>query len=156
MHPNEELLTRFYEAFQRRDAKAMAACYAADARFSDPVFPDLRGADVLRMWGMLAAGATDLQVTFRAVHADDTAGSAHWDAVYTFSKTGRKVHNRIDARFGFRAGLIVRHQDAFGFWRWSRQALGFTGWVLGWTPLVRDAVRRQAAARLADFKKQRA
>src|ERR1017187_3759798 len=31
-------LTRFYEAFARRDGDAMAAMYAPDATFEDPVF----------------------------------------------------------------------------------------------------------------------
>jgi ketosteroid isomerase-like protein len=38
-----ELIERFYAAFGRKDGDAMAACYAPDARFSDPVFGELRG-----------------------------------------------------------------------------------------------------------------
>ncbi|HUR61811.1 MAG TPA: nuclear transport factor 2 family protein [Candidatus Thermoplasmatota archaeon] len=150
-HPNEELLQQFYEAFRRRDAKGMAECYAADVRFSDPVFPGLKGAQVGRMWRMLLSGGTDLELAFRDVKADDATGSAHVEARYTFTKTGRKVHNVLASRFWFRNGLIVEHRDSFGFWRWSRQALGATGALLGWTPLVRKAVRRQAAERLARF-----
>ena len=40
---NQQLIERFYRAFDEGDGDAMAACYAPDARFSDPVFPDLRG-----------------------------------------------------------------------------------------------------------------
>lgn len=152
MHPNEKMLTKFYTAFQSRDGKAMASCYAKAATFSDPVFPDLRGAEVGRMWAMLAKGAKDLNITFNAVIADDNAGSVHWEATYTFSKTGRKVHNVIEARFEIKGGKIVRHVDSFSFWRWSGQALGPVGWLLGWTPLVRNKVRRDAAARLAAFR----
>ena len=47
LHANAELLNRFYSAFQRGDAETMAACYHADARFSDPVFTALQGAEVL-------------------------------------------------------------------------------------------------------------
>ena len=36
---NKQLIERFYAAFGRRDGDAMAACYAPDASFSDPVFP---------------------------------------------------------------------------------------------------------------------
>src|SRR6478672_11208014 len=39
---NADLIRRFYSAFAARDADTMAACYAPDARFSDPVFTDLR------------------------------------------------------------------------------------------------------------------
>lgn len=152
MHPNEATIKRFYEAFQRRDAKAMAACYAKGATFSDPVFQNLRGPEVTKMWAMLAGGAKDLAITFNAVVADGDAGSAHWEATYTFSKTGRKVHNKIDANFEFKDGKILHHVDSFSFWRWSRQALGPAGWLLGWTPMVKNKVRKDAAARLAAFK----
>ena len=41
-------------------------------------------------------------------------------------------------------GRIVRHQDTFDLWRWSRMALGAKGAALGWTPLVKKAIRAQA------------
>ena len=59
--------------------------------------------------------------------------------------------NDIRASFRFEDGLIVEHHDEFSFHRWARQALGPVGLVLGWTPIVRGAVRRKAAARLEEF-----
>jgi ketosteroid isomerase-like protein len=44
MHPNAELIRKFYTAFASRDARAMAACYHPSVRFSDEVFIDLQGA----------------------------------------------------------------------------------------------------------------
>src|SRR5262249_41117213 len=41
-NPNDELIRRLYTAFASHDGPAMAACYAPDAHFSDPVFVDLR------------------------------------------------------------------------------------------------------------------
>ncbi len=148
MHPHEELIHTFYRAFQRRDAEAMAACYHAGIEFTDEVFPSLRGRRAGDMWRMLCARGKDLVIDFRDVRADESTGGAHWDARYTFSKSGRPVLNRVDASFAFRDGKIVRHVDRFDFWRWSRQALGPAGLVLGWTPIVRNAVRRQAADQL--------
>jgi hypothetical protein len=77
------------------------------------------------------------------VRADVDNGSAHWDARYTFSLTGRKVHNRIAAAFTFRDGKFATHRDSFDLWRWSRMALGPKGAVLGWTPFVRNTIREQ-------------
>lgn len=151
MHPNAERIATFYAAFADRDADAMIACYHREVAFSDPVFPDLRGARAGAMWRMLCARAKDLRLEIRAIVADDRAGTAHWEAWYTFSATGRAVHNRIDAEFEFRDGLIVRHRDHFDLWRWSRQALGLKGALLGWSPLVRNRVRTQAAAGLDTF-----
>ena len=129
----------------------MARCYAPHVRFSDPVFQGLIGDEARAMWRMLCARGKDLRIEFRDVRAGDHTGSAHWEAWYTFAATGRPVHNRIEATFAFEDGLIVRHVDRFSFWRWSAQALGATGALLGWTPLVRGKVRDQAAAGLARF-----
>ena len=151
MHPHAQLISDFYFAFQRRDAKAMAACYHPDLEFSDPVFVGLNHAEACAMWSMLCERGKDLQVTFTDVHADDRTGRAHWDARYTFSTTGRKVLNRIDAEFEFRDGKIVRHHDRFDFHAWSRQALGPMGLLLGWTPLVKNKVRSQARKSLDKY-----
>ena len=147
-----ELIRRFYAAFDRHDGDAMAACYAPDARFSDPVFPDLRGREPGQMWRMLTERSDDLRVELRSHEADGDRGSANWVATYTFGRTGRTVSNNVHASFRFRDGLIAEHEDRFGFWRWSRQALGPPGMMLGWTPLVRRQVQRQAATQLEDFK----
>ena len=150
-HPNDELIQRFYGAFARRDGQAMAACYAPDARFSDPVFPDLRGPDPGRMWQMLTEGGSDLEIELVEHDAGDETGSARWIARYTFTQTGRPVVNDVRATFKFKDGLIAEHRDEFDFHRWARQALGPVGLLLGWTPLLRNKVRGQAAQRLAAF-----
>lgn len=151
MHPNAALIERFYAAFAARDAAGMAACYHPDVVFTDPAFGELRGPRAGAMWAMLVERGKDLQVTWRDVHADDSSGRAHWDARYTFSQTGRRVHNRIDAEFAFRDGLIVRHTDRFDFWAWARQALGPAGLLLGWTPLIRNKVRSTARRGLEKY-----
>ena len=151
MHANAQLIERFYACFSARDGDGMAACYAPDAEFSDPVFPGLKGAEVGAMWRMLCARAADLQVSVSNVSADDAAGSAHWDASYTFSKTGRKVENRIDARFEFRDGRILRHVDSFDLWRWAGMALGSKGLLLGWLPRVQASIRAEARKGLDAF-----
>jgi ketosteroid isomerase-like protein len=154
MHSNGSLITTFYEAFDRCDGDAMAACYHDEATFTDPVFAGLDGQQAGDMWRMLTSQASDLRVKFGEVQADDDTGSAHWEAWYTFSATGRKVHNIIEARFQFRDGEIIEHVDDFDFWRWSRMALGLPGIFLGWTPLLQNKVRAQAQKGLARFRQQ--
>jgi ketosteroid isomerase-like protein len=154
-HPNAELISRFYRAFQQLDAEGMAACYAGDVRFSDPVFGDLRGGEAADMWRMLAARAQNFSLTFDRVQADDRQGSAHWVATYLFSQTGNTVVNRIEARFVFRDGKIVEHRDQFDLWRWARQAMGLKGLLLGWAPPVQNAIRRQAGKGLRQFRASR-
>jgi ketosteroid isomerase-like protein len=143
-----ELIERFYAAFDRRDGEAMAACYAPDATFTDPVFGRLDAAETGAMWRMLTGRAEDLRVELVEHEADGDRGSARWIARYTFTQTNRPVVNEVRARFRFSDGLIAEHVDAFNFWRWSRQAIGTRGTLLGWTPQLRLAVHRQARASL--------
>jgi ketosteroid isomerase-like protein len=151
MNQSEQLIERFYTALQRRDFATIAACYHPDAHFSDPVFTDLRGKAAPSMWHMLLKGGKDLEITFSNIRADERSGSAQWEARYTFSKTGRFVHNRISSRFTFQDGQIIRHQDDFDLWKWSRMALGPKGVWLGKLPFVQNAIRREANERLAAF-----
>ena len=157
MHPNAQTLEKFYRAFAALDSATMRSCYAPDVRFEDEVFT-LRGVEeVAGMWDMLcsatrAKGLAHWKLEFSGIEADDKAGCAHWDAHYRFSATGRLVLNRIDGSFTFTPeGLIATHRDHFDFWAWSRQALGTPGFLLGWTPLLRNKVRRQADANLRKF-----
>lgn len=154
-HPNAELISHFYQAFSRLDAESMAACYAEDVRFSDPVFENLRGSEAADMWRMLTTGAQAFSLTFERVQADEHRGSAHWVASYLFGQTGNRVVNRIEARFVFRDGKIVEHHDYFDLWRWARQALGLKGLLLGWAPPVQNAIRQQARKGLQQFRASR-
>jgi ketosteroid isomerase-like protein len=154
MHDNARALHQFYESFGRRDPEGMLAAYHPDIVFSDPVFTDLRGPEAFAMWRMLCERAKDLRVEASGIEADDTSGRAHWEAHYTFTKTGRPVHNRIDASFTFRDGKIVRHTDRFDLWRWTGMALGLKGKLLGWAPPVQNAVRAEADRGLRLFMKK--
>ena len=151
MHPHAELIQEFYAAFARRDADAMVACYHRDVVLSDPAFGGLDATHTRGMWRMLCGRAKDLVIESSGIEADATRGRAHWEADYTFAVTGRKVHNVIDATFEFAEGKISRHDDVFDMWRWTKMALGIPGVLLGWTPILRGAVRRKANAQLAGY-----
>ncbi|KTC35767.1 ketosteroid isomerase [Pseudomonas sp. ABAC61] len=149
------LISEFYQAFQRLDSEAMSACYTEDVVFSDPAFGELRGREAGDMWRMLVSRAKDFSLAFDQVRADERSGSAHWVATYLFSQTGNTVVNDIQARFVFRDGKICEHHDHFSMWRWARQALGAKGLLLGWTPVVKNAVRTQARKGLKAFQNGR-
>lgn len=148
------VLHRFYTAFAQRDWATMGACYHPDARFSDPVFTDLDAAGVQAMWRMLLTSGTDLRITFRVLEESATGGRVRWEAWYTFSRTKRPVHNIITAEFTLKDGLILVHRDRFDLWRWSRQALGLPGLLLGWSPIIATKVRSTAAQALAKHRQQ--
>ena len=154
--PNHELIRRLYQALDAHDGEAMAACYAPDARFEDPVFGSLTGEQAGNMWRLLTSRSKDLRVELAEHQAEGEHGTAHWIARYTFGPTGRRVTNDIRATFRFRDGLIVDHLDRFPFYRWARQALGPLGLLLGWAPPLRLALRRRALRDLEAFSRRRA
>lgn len=154
MNQDHEVITKFYQAFQRLDWKTMQACYHPEASFSDPVFQNLTNVEVNAMWHMLCENATDFSLHYSEVTTNGNDGSCRWDAWYSFSHTGRKIHNIIHADFKFRDGLIIHHVDKFNFWKWSVMALGLSGYFLGWTPIIKDKVRATAHKSLMKFMKE--
>lgn len=94
----------------------------------------------------------DLKISFSDVKTDGHRGSARWTASYTFSQTGRKVTNRITARFEIENGKIIKHTDHFNLWKWSIQALGWKGYLLGWTPFMKSKIQKQTRYLLKIYK----
>ncbi|MGY0039803.1 nuclear transport factor 2 family protein [Pedobacter sp. NJ-S-72] len=126
----------------------MQDCYADNATFNDEAFRNLDAAQVRSMWEMLIKSGKDMRVEYNHVKANEETGSAEWVAHYTFSATGKKVVNRINASFVFENGKIVKHVDSFSFYKWSSQALGLPGILLGWTDFLKNKIRKRAAENL--------
>ena len=146
-----KLIETFYRAFQNKDWKGMQACYHPEVRFSDPVFTDLFGTHAKAMWHMLVDASTDLTISFSGIQSDSNHGLCQWEAIYTFSRTGKRVHNIIEAKFEFKDGLIFVHHDSFDLWKWSRMAMGLSGILLGWTSFFKNKIRGIAKINLTKF-----
>jgi ketosteroid isomerase-like protein len=146
------LVNRFYEAFARRDAASMATCYHRSATFEDPAFGPLDREAACAMWALLLGRSADLVVTHRVLNETPATAVAHWEARYTFTRTGRPVHNHIKATFTFEDGLIRTHRDRFSFWAWARQAFGPVGLLLGWTPWFKQKVQGEARHALGVYR----
>lgn len=151
---SRDIVDKFYTALAERDGETMAGCYHQDVRFEDPAFGELRGTDAGDMWRMLTGNSTDLSVTYSIDEASDQSARASWVATYTFTPTGRAVRNEISAAMRFRDGLIVEHRDSFNLWKWSSQALGISGALLGWTPIIRSKVQTTARKNLARYQER--
>jgi limonene-1,2-epoxide hydrolase len=155
MNQNETTIHKFYSAFANSDAKTMCECYHSNIQFQDPAFGVLKGNDVCTMWEMLIEKSNgSIKIEFSDIKADAFSGSAKWIATYNFSKTNRKVVNVIHAQFKFQDGLIIRHTDNFDIWKWSKQALGFKGLLLGWTGFMQNQIQKQALASLKSYNKR--
>ncbi len=149
----QSLIEEFYTAFNNLDAETMISCYHKDIVFEDPAFGELKGEHAKNMWRMLCASqkGKDFTVEFSNVSVDGEKGSAHWEAHYNFSKTGRRVHNKIDANFIFEEGKIISHKDDFNLHKWASQALGFKGKLIGGTNFFKRKLQSQTNHLLSKF-----
>tara|TARA_R110002050_G_scaffold204327_1_gene339679 strand:+ start:166562 stop:167029 length:468 start_codon:yes stop_codon:yes gene_type:complete len=151
MDSNSEIINRFYTAFQSKNAEGMVKFYANNITFEDPAFGKLNGEDAKNMWRMLCANSSDLELEFQITSSNGNQVTAHWEAKYTFSKTGRKVHNKIDATFFIANNEIISHVDQFDLWSWSQQAMGLTGFLLGWSDFFRKKLQKTTHQTLAKY-----
>ena len=151
----KQIIEDFYQAFNDLDAEKMVSHYHDEVSFEDPAFGELEGDHAKNMWRMLCASqqktGNEFRVEVSEIFADENTGTARWDAYYTFSQTGRKVHKLIYATFHFQDGKIFDHRDSFDSWRWARQALGLKGLLLGWAPFFKKGLQKQTNRMLAKF-----
>lgn len=152
MQTNEEVINRFYSAFQKLDYQTMNDCYSEDIVFNDPVFGILRGEEAKWMWEMLCKNAKDFSLTFSNIQPiDEEYATCNWVATYTFSKTGNKVVNKIKAFMKLKDGKIIEHSDAFRLSTWIGQALGWKGKLFGWMGWMKRKVQKGARKNLIGF-----
>jgi len=151
MNNNEELIQTFYNAFSRLDYTTMQNCYAADPIFNDPVFGILQGEEVKAMWEMLCKNAKDFTLQPEKIEVEGEYGTCNWTAKYTFSKTGRRVVNKVKAHMRIENNKITEHTDEFDIYKWSRQALGLPGILLGWSGYLKNKIRHDAKGKLKKF-----
>jgi ketosteroid isomerase-like protein len=153
---NADLVRKFYKAFSKANAEEMVSCYDPEIIFEDPAFGQLKGEDAKNMWRMLIENSNGaIKITFDNVKADEKTGSANWVAEYVFSQTGRKVINKIAAQFEFKNGKIIKHTDHFNLWAWAKQALGFNGYLLGWSSFMKSGINKRTAALLKIYKEKK-
>ncbi|MFY0598854.1 MAG: nuclear transport factor 2 family protein [Cyclobacteriaceae bacterium] len=152
MTKENSIIDSFYHAFSNKEADKMNALYHEKATFEDPAFGKLNSAQAQSMWSMLIErGGSNLQVEFEIIKESETSGEAIWEARYPFSKTKRQVHNVIKASFEFQDGKIIKHVDRFDLWKWSRMALGTSGLLLGWSPIIKNKVRSECLKSLDKY-----
>ena len=152
----KQIIQNFYTAFANKDAKTMVSLYHNDIVFKDPAFGVLKGEKAKNMWRMLCAAqkGKEFIVTCTNIQCDENVGSANWEAIYNFSKTGRKVHNKIKAEFEFKDGKIIKHTDTFDLHKWAKQAMGFKGFLLGGTSFFKKKLNAQTNKLLSSFEKK--
>ncbi len=152
MEKAKEVISRFYTAFSNLDSTTMNTCYTDDVVFFDPVFDLLRGDEVRCMWVMLCRSAKNFTLSFdNIIDLGDDYYTCDWVAGYDFSKTGRRVTNKVRANMKIIDGIIMEHSDAYSMHKWAAQALGFPGWLLGWNSFFQRKIKNKAKKNLLQF-----
>lgn len=154
MEKNKDIAQQFYDAFIQKDGMTMAACYHDQVIFEDPAFGELHGKDAGDMWNMLCANATDLRISYEVLSATPHETTVKWQAWYTFSQTGKPVHNIVTASMQFKDGKIVDHRDHFDLHRWAIQAMGWKGWMIGGMPFFRKKLQQQTHRLLLSYQQK--
>jgi len=147
-----ELLDKFYTSFKNKDAAGMASCYHDDIIFHDPAFGTLKGEEAKAMWKMLLSkNDNELKINYTILEASETQGSVEWEGSYIYGPKRRKVTNQISAYFEFKEEKIFRHTDTFNIYKWSKQALGFKGTLLGWMPFFKKKIQQKTNRLLSKY-----
>ncbi|WP_237708881.1 hypothetical protein [Gillisia marina] len=63
----------------------------------------------------------------------------------------RTVINNVTANFQFKEDKIIKHIDDFNLWTWSKQALGSSGYFLGWSSYMRDQIQKKTGKLLNSY-----
>lgn len=146
------ILQSFYDSFSKGNVEEMVSHYHPEIEFEDPAFGKLKGEEVKNMWRMLVKRSKgELWIIFSHIKVKGEKGSAKWIAVYPFGPQKRKITNHIQAQFEFKDGKIIYHRDRFSLWKWSGQAFGWKGWLLGWTSIFKKQLQQQSRKLLAKF-----
>jgi len=151
-----EIITQFYDAFEDGNATKMGLLYDEKIEFKDPAFGKLKGEEVQKMWEMLIERSHgNLKVSYTIYDAAVNFAIVHWTATYPFTKTGRMVTNQIVAKLVLKNKKIIKHTEYFNLWKWSRQALGWKGFLFGWTPFFKNKLQLQTGLLLKTYIKNK-
>ncbi|MCB0482161.1 MAG: nuclear transport factor 2 family protein [Flavobacteriales bacterium] len=149
-------LELFYTHLKNLDAEALIELYHPDALFEDPAFGRLKGERIKNMWRMLLdpTNNSQLSISYSNVICDGITGTASWEANYIFTVTGRKICNKITSTFELKDGLIIKHDDKFELYKWAKQALGLTGYLVGWTKFFQQNLQGKTHYKLDKFEEK--
>lgn len=149
---HREIIHKFYTSFSNGNVKGMLECYHKEIVFKDAVFGQLKGQRAVKMWEMLLSKKReDTVVNFYNVQATEQHGKANWVAEYFYGEKKRKVVNKVKADFTFKDGKIIEHTDTFDLWKWTQQAMGITGYLIGWTSFMKHKIQQTTNKRLDEF-----
>lgn len=152
---NINIPEQFYGALTNHNSSEMIKLYHDDVIFTDPAFGMLQGIRAKKMWEMLLANSkSDLNIQYEILDSSNEQATVSWIAKYKFGPQRRLVENHVIASLKIKQGKIVEHHDTFNMWKWSSQALGLSGRLLGWTGFMKKKVQLKTNRALDKYMKE--
>lgn len=148
---HQDTIEQFYTAFSEGNTEEMLKHYHDDVVFEDPAFGKLKGKRANAMWRMLLSKKEKSGLRLQFNVNKNSENKANWIATYNYGPQKRKVINHVSATFKFKDGKIIQHQDSFNLWKWTQQALGFSGYLLGWSNFMKKKIQQTTAKTLDQF-----
>jgi hypothetical protein len=89
----ENWLTRYKQAWERRDADQAAALFTDSARYQEMPFddPKLGRAGIRNYWTTVTADQRDIEFSFEVIAVKDSTGIARWSATFKSAASGARV-----------------------------------------------------------------
>ncbi|MFL9829379.1 nuclear transport factor 2 family protein [Flavobacterium sp. ARAG 55.4] len=152
MISSEKTIHQLYTSIAQGNLSAIDRCYSAAVKFHDPVFGKLTANKVPKMWKMLIQKSYEKpDIEYKIIKINEHTAEVKWKAVYIFGKKKRKIINNIHSVFHFKDGLIIKQNDDFNIWKWTRQAFGLSGFLFGWTGYMQRKIQMKAQSSLSTF-----
>lgn len=124
--------------------------YHKNVVYDDVGFGKQKGENAKAVWQFLIENVDkNAVITFSNIQTFATTGQVNWSTTYYFGK--RKIKNNITATFRFQDDKIIYHKDDYSLWKWSQQAFGILGYLIGWSPVFHWLIRWQMQQNLRTF-----
>ncbi|KAH8923203.1 hypothetical protein BT69DRAFT_1262631 [Atractiella rhizophila] len=154
----QKTIEKYQSSHASLDWEGMSSCLSPTYTFSDPAFPDLDERMSKGMWCMFLENRETNKMVVKCGPATKT-GENTWEYDYSvdYVLNSRPILNHMHATLTLSpsTNLITKQVDHFDFYAWARQALGVSGYLLGWTEMVKGQVRTRAKGRLEGFLKKK-
>jgi len=152
MNSNILLLNTFFKSLKHNEYHQLTDCYSDGAVYFDPIFGLLERDKLIALWEMLSKNAKGLLIEYgEVVSVDQEYYTCEWSITYQYPPTGRKVYSAIKSYFLIKDGKIEEHSNAYSIHDWSKQAIGFSGWLFGWNRFFQQSIKNKAQKALLKF-----
>lgn len=146
-----QVLLDYSNSFEKRNIKAMTACYTSDVIYFDPLFGYLDGEQVTAMWQLRLSDLDQFAIALEKI-ADE--GDGYYKMKYSISyrkKDNRPVSMNVQVFFKLDQNRIVEQSEAFSVHALLKQERGMIGHLMGWNRMMQQARKNKARKELLKY-----